>query len=127
MMTMLAGSKLLKVSAAMASLGLVTYQYDKQYNASALTRNLRTAAAGCQIAYLYKLKYNEKADIDAIHQQAADIIYNVCSANGGLYVKFGQGLCSFNHILPPAFTETLKPLFMDAPAVSFDEVVEMFK
>ncbi|XP_025915350.1 uncharacterized aarF domain-containing protein kinase 5, partial [Apteryx rowi] len=30
--------------------------------------------------------------------------------NGGLYIKLGQGLCSFNHLLPPEYIATLRVL-----------------
>jgi len=30
--------------------------------------------------------------------------------NGGLYIKLGQGLACFNHILPREYTETLQVL-----------------
>ena len=31
-----------------------------------------------------------------------------------------------NHILPPQYNRTLAPLFMEAPAVPFEEVVRLF-
>lgn len=30
--------------------------------------------------------------------------------NGGIYVKLGQGLCSFNHLLPPEYIRSLQVL-----------------
>lgn len=30
--------------------------------------------------------------------------------NGGIYIKLGQGLCSFNHLLPPEYISTLQVL-----------------
>lgn len=30
--------------------------------------------------------------------------------NGGIYIKLGQGLCSFNHLLPPEYIRTLQIL-----------------
>lgn len=30
--------------------------------------------------------------------------------NGGLYIKLGQGLCAFNHLLPPEYIQTLHVL-----------------
>lgn len=30
--------------------------------------------------------------------------------NGGIYIKLGQGLCSFNHLLPPEYIRTLQVL-----------------
>lgn len=45
-----------------------------------------------------------------IHQRAADKILEGCLANGGTYIKLGQGLVSMNHILPLEYIETLKGL-----------------
>lgn len=35
---------------------------------------------------------------------------NGCLANGGLYIKIGQGVSAINHILPPEYTNTLRQL-----------------
>ncbi|KAJ7382323.1 putative aarF domain-containing protein kinase 5 [Desmophyllum pertusum] len=44
------------------------------------------------------------------HRRAADRIVVGAVDNGGLYIKLGQGLACFNHILPREFTETLQVL-----------------
>jgi len=44
------------------------------------------------------------------HQRAADRIVIGAIQNGGLYVKLGQGLACFNHILPKQYIETLQVL-----------------
>lgn len=36
-------------------------------------------------------------------------------ANGGLYIKIGQGVSAINHILPPEYTNTLKQLEVFEP------------
>lgn len=43
-------------------------------------------------------------------------------SNGGLYVKLGQGLCSFNHLLPPEYIRTLRVLEDKALTRGFQEV-----
>lgn len=48
--------------------------------------------------------------IGAINQRSADRLLAGCLANGGLYVKIGQGVSAINHILPREYTETLKQL-----------------
>lgn len=48
--------------------------------------------------------------MSACHQRAADRIVGGALRNGGLYVKLGQGLCSFNHLLPPEYIRTLQVL-----------------
>ena len=50
--------------------------------------------------------------IKGCHQRAADRIVVGAIDNGGIYVKLGQGLACFNHILPQEYTETL-PVLQD--------------
>lgn len=50
-------------------------------------------------------EYNEI--IKPCHKRAAERLLTGCLANGGLYVKLGQGLVSMNHILPREYLETL--------------------
>ncbi|XP_047663771.1 uncharacterized aarF domain-containing protein kinase 5 isoform X2 [Tachysurus fulvidraco] len=51
-----------------------------------------------------------KAAMSACHQRAADSIVEGAVRNGGVYIKLGQGLCSFNHLLPPEYIHTLQVL-----------------
>lgn len=48
-----------------------------------------------------------------IHQRCADRILDGCLANGGLYIKIGQGVSAINHILPKEYTQTLKKLHVN--------------
>lgn len=48
--------------------------------------------------------------ISPCHQRSADRIVAGALKNGGLYIKLGQGLSTFNQVLPRQFTETLKSL-----------------
>ncbi|KAI3649752.1 hypothetical protein MP228_005384 [Amoeboaphelidium protococcarum] len=105
----------------------VGYVVDDRLYAKSIQRNLRTLYNGVMITYEYKVNFGPNADIDAIHQRVADRILHTCQKNGGLYVKFGQGVCSFNHILPPQYANTLKPLFQDAPTVPFSDVLQTFR
>jgi aarF domain-containing kinase len=45
----------------------------------------------------------------------------------GLYVKFGQGIASMNHILPPQYYKHLRVLMDQAPSVGFGEVEKIFR
>lgn len=47
--------------------------------------------------------------------------------NGGLYVKLGQGLCSFNHLLPPEYIRTLQILEDKALNRRYKEVDALFE
>ncbi|XP_032378949.1 putative aarF domain-containing protein kinase 5 isoform X1 [Etheostoma spectabile] len=50
------------------------------------------------------------AEMSACHQRAAECMVEGAMSNGGLYIKLGQGLCSFNHLLPPEYIRTLQIL-----------------
>lgn len=60
--------------------------------------------------------------MSACHQRAADALVAGAISNGGLYVKLGQGLCSFNHLLPAEYTQTLRVLEDRALKRGFQEV-----
>lgn len=45
-----------------------------------------------------------------INSRSAKRILDGCLANGGLYIKIGQGVAAINHILPYEYTNTLKKL-----------------
>ncbi|XP_069322851.1 uncharacterized aarF domain-containing protein kinase 5 [Eulemur rufifrons] len=64
--------------------------------------------------------------LSACHQRAADALVAGAICNGGLYVKLGQGLCSFNHLLPPEYIRTLRMLEDRALTRGFREVDELF-
>ncbi|KAM4725231.1 putative aarF domain-containing protein kinase 5 isoform 1-T1 [Anableps anableps] len=50
------------------------------------------------------------SEMSACHQRAADYMVKGAVSNGGLYIKLGQGLCAFNHLLPPEYIRTLQVL-----------------
>uniref|UniRef100_A0AAR2IM37 ABC1 atypical kinase-like domain-containing protein n=1 Tax=Pygocentrus nattereri TaxID=42514 RepID=A0AAR2IM37_PYGNA len=50
------------------------------------------------------------AAMSACHQRAASGMVVGAVQNGGLYIKLGQGLCAFNHLLPPEYIRTLQVL-----------------
>lgn len=60
--------------------------------------------------------------MSACHQRAADALVAGAIRNGGLYVKLGQGLCSFNHLLPTEYIQTLRVLEDKALTRGFREV-----
>ncbi|XP_045876745.1 uncharacterized aarF domain-containing protein kinase 5 isoform X4 [Meles meles] len=64
--------------------------------------------------------------MSACHQRAADALVAGAIRNGGLYVKLGQGLCSFSHLLPPEYIRTLRVLEDRALTRGFQEVDELF-
>ena len=48
--------------------------------------------------------------ISKIHSRSAERLLKTCLWNGGLYIKFGQGLVSMNHVLPKEYLDILKVL-----------------
>ncbi|KAE8600040.1 hypothetical protein XENTR_v10017446 [Xenopus tropicalis] len=67
-----------------------------------------------------------EAAMSRCHQRAADQLVEGAVQNGGLYVKLGQGLCAFNHLLPPEYTKTLRVLEDRALPRRPNEVNELF-
>ncbi|XP_061197796.1 uncharacterized aarF domain-containing protein kinase 5-like isoform X2 [Saccostrea echinata] len=80
-----------------------------------INRFFRSLSIGTIISLDYKYnlwglkedsdEYNEA--LSPCHKRAAERLLAGCLANGGLYVKLGQGLVSMNHILPREYLETL--------------------
>uniref|UniRef100_A0A8C0H5H4 AarF domain containing kinase 5 n=1 Tax=Chelonoidis abingdonii TaxID=106734 RepID=A0A8C0H5H4_CHEAB len=64
--------------------------------------------------------------MSACHQRAADCLVQGAIYNGGLYIKLGQGLCAFNHLLPPEYICTLRVLEDQALKRGCGEVDELF-
>ncbi|XP_076157773.1 putative aarF domain-containing protein kinase 5 [Alosa pseudoharengus] len=65
--------------------------------------------------------------MSACHQRAADSMVDGAVQNGGLYIKLGQGLCAFNHLLPPEYIRTLRILEDKALNRRYKEVDALFQ
>uniref|UniRef100_A0A672GRE3 ABC1 atypical kinase-like domain-containing protein n=1 Tax=Salarias fasciatus TaxID=181472 RepID=A0A672GRE3_SALFA len=65
--------------------------------------------------------------LSACHQRAAELMVEGAIRNGGLYIKLGQGLCSFNHLLPPEYIHTLQVLEDRALNRRYREVDALFQ
>ncbi|XP_072911224.1 uncharacterized aarF domain-containing protein kinase 5 isoform X3 [Hemitrygon akajei] len=66
------------------------------------------------------------AAMSACHQRAADLIVEGAIKNAGLYIKLGQGLCSFNHLLPPEYINSLRVLEDKAINRRYMEIDSLF-
>ncbi|XP_078392339.1 putative aarF domain-containing protein kinase 5 isoform X3 [Cetorhinus maximus] len=64
--------------------------------------------------------------MSACHQRGADLIVKGAIKNSGLYIKLGQGLCAFNHLLPQEYANTLRILEDKAINRRFKEVDALF-
>ncbi|KAF7261403.1 hypothetical protein EG68_01430 [Paragonimus skrjabini miyazakii] len=100
----------------------------------AAKRFIRAVCIGSLISLEYKWTFilntegtpaYDQALIDC-HQKSAARILQGCLANGGLYIKMGQGLASLNHVLPKQYTETLERLHDRALVRTADEVDRIF-
>lgn len=67
------------------------------------------------------------AEMSACHQRAAEFMVSGAIRNGGIYIKLGQGLCSFNHLLPPEYIRTLQILEDKALNRRYKEVDALFQ
>ncbi|XP_062501470.1 uncharacterized aarF domain-containing protein kinase 5-like [Corticium candelabrum] len=70
-------------------------------------------------------EYNQA--MSSCHTRAADRIVSAALHNGGLYIKLGQGLSSFNHILPDIYIKKLQVLQDKALERRYQEVEEIFQ
>ncbi|XP_067364005.1 uncharacterized aarF domain-containing protein kinase 5 isoform X2 [Channa argus] len=66
------------------------------------------------------------AEMSACHLRAAECLVEGAIRNGGIYIKLGQGLCSFNHLLPPEYVRTLQILEDKALNRRYKEVDALF-
>ncbi|KAJ7983014.1 ABC1 family-domain-containing protein [Mycena polygramma] len=106
----------------------VIYGVDRQFNASAIGRNLRTLWACTLITMDYKLNFTpEKSDqIPELHERVANIMFNLFTSNGGLYIKIGQAIGANAAFLPRPMQVKFASLFDDAPQISHSEVLSVF-
>ncbi|XP_062342831.1 uncharacterized aarF domain-containing protein kinase 5 isoform X1 [Osmerus eperlanus] len=66
-------------------------------------------------------------EMSECHQRAAKSMVDGAVKNGGIYIKLGQGLCSFNHLLPPEYIRTLQVLEDKALNRRYKEVDALFQ
>jgi len=100
-----------------------------------LIRASRPALSGVLVGIDYKYSLwglDDQSDqyqevMSSVHSRTASRLLDVCLENGGLYIKFGQGLVSMGHVLPKEYVETLKVLQDQAlKRTRNDEVEEIF-
>ncbi|GMK56670.1 hypothetical protein CspeluHIS016_0305100 [Cutaneotrichosporon spelunceum] len=110
-------------AAALAAGG--AYLYDREFNASALSRSLRTGYIGL----LYKINFSPaKADkIEGLHERVAKRLRWVVDTNQGMYLKLGQAIGLQAALLPKPYREAFTHVFDKAPSVPYAEVVRVFR
>ncbi|KAF8882263.1 ABC1-domain-containing protein [Infundibulicybe gibba] len=72
----------------------------------------------------YKLNFNaaNSAGIPALHERVAERMYNLFTANGGLYIKIGQAIGANAALLPAPMQRKFACLFDDAPQIPYADV-----
>lgn len=109
----------------------VVYTTDKTFNASALTRSLRTFRTAATAALDYKINFRENppfgGDITAVHRRNAIKFNDLLRTNGGLYLKIGQAIAMQSAVLPPEFQKMFAKMFDDAPQNEWKDVEKLIR
>ncbi|XP_050074324.1 uncharacterized aarF domain-containing protein kinase 5 [Anopheles maculipalpis] len=87
-------------------------------NVHGAQRFARSFAIGLSITldYAWSLYGLQEGDgryetvLPEIHLRSAKKLLDGCLANGGLYIKIGQGVAAINHIIPKEYVDTLRQL-----------------
>ena len=107
------------------------YVADRQFNASALARSLRTFRTGLLIGLDYKINFRAHpplaASIEALHARNAERVFHLLAGNGGLYLKIGQAIAMQSAILPPQFQKMFAKMFDDAPQNEWRDVERVIR
>ena len=98
--------------------------YD-QYTSQRIIRNVRANWVMFRLIYEYKFNWDDNDLNSDLHRRCATIILDLCRKNGGLYVKFGQGIASMNHILPKEYNEVFQVLHDKAPSVEYKDIKQI--
>jgi aarF domain-containing kinase len=104
---------------------------DKYYNASSITRSLRTFYTGLVIGLDYKINFRAHPifanSVEEVHNRSARRIFNLLRENGGLYLKIGQAIAMQSAILPPEFQKMFSRMFDDAPQNEWRDVEKVVR
>jgi aarF domain-containing kinase len=104
---------------------------DTQWNASSITRSLRTFYTGVLIGVDYKINFRPNpplADsIEALHARNAQRVFDLIRSNGGLYLKIGQAIAMQSAVLPPQFQKMFSRMFDDAPQNEWKDVERVIR
>uniref|UniRef100_A0A182R186 ABC1 atypical kinase-like domain-containing protein n=1 Tax=Anopheles farauti TaxID=69004 RepID=A0A182R186_9DIPT len=129
-------ARLLAFSATGSIAGAIAYDgaVNEFENVQGVQRFLRSFAIGLSISvdYAWSLRGLQEGDgkyeliLPQIHLRSAKKLLGGCLANGGLYIKIGQGVAAVNHIIPKEYVETLRQLEDRCLTRKPDEVRALF-
>ncbi|ORY87017.1 ABC1-domain-containing protein [Protomyces lactucae-debilis] len=117
-----------KTLAALLLAGVGFFAYDRTHG-RCLSRTARTGVTAILLAIDYKLNFNpdNAENIMALHERAAQRMYDCIVANGGLYVKVGQTIGMQSAVLPEPYSRLFSNLFDGAPQVPWSEAAKIFE
>lgn len=104
-------------------------------NVDSVRRFLRSLWIGVSISLdygwtMWRFKEDDpdySYEMSELHLRSAEKILRGCLANGGLYVKLGQGVATLGHIIPKEYVKTLRKLQDKCLTRKADEVKTMFE
>ncbi|GAA5856773.1 hypothetical protein JCM8547_008835 [Rhodosporidiobolus lusitaniae] len=123
------GAPLLRNVALGVAAGGAFTLWDKEYNASAFARSIRTSIFGITLALDFKLNFDPSSptSVEKLHERTAKRLARLVERNAGLYVKLAQALAIQAAILPKPYREVFNGIFDSAPGIEWDEVVRVFQ
>lgn len=62
-----------------------------------------------------------------LHQRSAQRLRDVCSKNGGVFIKVGQHISSLEYLLPHEYTQTMKIFHNQAPQTSLEDLYRVIE
>ncbi|XP_063692670.1 aarF domain-containing protein kinase 1-like [Bolinopsis microptera] len=110
---------------------IIIYGYNAKVSpvkvATALVRTGRAGGYVLKAASLYKYRTwgvaeDDKETMSEIHKKTAEAICDLCSVNGGLFIKVGQHIGTLDYLLPKEYVQAFKILHAGAPESSLDSV-----
>lgn len=126
------------VSAASGFAAISTAERRRRSRDYILSSRRAARAAVCvgHVAARYKYmrwKYKgEPADVhnvqrSRVHRKCAELVLEMCSCNGGMFVKMGQHAATLGPAVPAEYVEALVKLQDRAPAGSWQDVMHVLK
>ena len=109
------------------------YKNDWNANRIGVVRLGRVAVTTGSIAYDYKrlIKNTQLTDdLDAwskVHSKSANKLLNMCTKNGGVYIKVGQHIATLRYLIPNEYCDILKVLHSKAPVSPIKDVEKILK
>ena len=62
-----------------------------------------------------------------VHQRSAERLREMCSRNGGAFIKVGQHIGSLEYLLPKEYVQTMKVFHNQAPQSALEELYKVIE